>query len=103
MVIREYEAEGPVTGIVLTLVGFNNLVSVLGFAVLAHFLIFPGEGYSILLMRMGGPVLVGALMGFAMSVWAQRLERLADRPFVGEPGVGDDLGEQLPSLESVAK
>lgn len=74
MVIREYEAEGPVTGIVLTLVGFNNLVSVLGFAVLAHFLIFPGEGYSILLMRMGGPVLVGALMGFAMSVWAQRLE-----------------------------
>ena len=74
MVIREYEAEGPVTGLVLTLVGFNNLVSVLGFAVLAHFLIFPGESLSILMLRMGGPVLVGAFMGFALSVWAQRLE-----------------------------
>lgn len=74
MVIREYEAEGPVTSVVLTLVGFNNLVSVLGFAILAHIFIFPGETYGVLIMRMGGPVLVGAAMGFAMSVWAQRLE-----------------------------
>lgn len=74
MVIREYEAEGPVTGVLLTLVGFNNLVSILGFAVLAHVFIFPGEGFGILVMRMGGPVLVGGIMGFAMSVWAQRLE-----------------------------
>ncbi|MDH3454625.1 MAG: cation:proton antiporter, partial [Desulfuromonadales bacterium] len=74
MVIREYEAEGPVTSVVLTLVGFNNLTSVLGFAVLAHLFIFPGEGLGALLMHMGGPVLVGALMGFAISVWAQRLE-----------------------------
>ncbi|MBE0576628.1 MAG: cation:proton antiporter [Desulfuromonadales bacterium] len=74
MVIREYEAEGPVTSLVLTLVGFNNLVSVIGFAALAHIFIFPSEGFGALLMRMGGPVLVGALMGFALSVWAQRLE-----------------------------
>ncbi|MBW2689768.1 MAG: cation:proton antiporter [Deltaproteobacteria bacterium] len=74
MVIREYEAEGPVTSAVLTLVGFNNLVSVLGFAVLSHIFIFPGENFGVLVMRMGGPVLVGAAMGFAMSVWAQRLE-----------------------------
>ena len=31
MVIREYEADGPVTGVVLTLVGFNNLIWVLPF------------------------------------------------------------------------
>ncbi len=74
MVIREYEAEGPVTSVVLTLVGFNNLVSVLGFAVLAHIFIFPGETFAVLVMRMGGPILVGAFLGFAMSVWAQRLE-----------------------------
>ena len=74
MVIREYEAEGPVTMTVLTLVGFNNLASVLGFAVLAHFLVFPGETLGVLLMRMGGPVMIGAALGFAMSVWAQRLE-----------------------------
>ena len=74
MVIREYEADGPVTSLVLTLVGFNNLVSVLGFAVLAHIFIFPGEGFAVLVMRMGGPVLVGAALGFVMSAWAQRLE-----------------------------
>jgi Kef-type K+ transport system membrane component KefB len=74
MVIREYEAEGPVTSLVLTLVGFNNLVSVLGFAIIAHILVFPGEGLTILMVRMGGPVLIGALIGFIMSVWAQRLE-----------------------------
>ena len=74
MVIREYEADGPVTGVVLTLVGFNNLVSVLGFTVLSHALISPGENLGVLIMRMGGPVIVGAALGFAMSVWAQRLE-----------------------------
>ena len=74
MVIREYEAEGPVTSLVLTLVGLNNLVSVLGFAVIAHIFIFPDEGMTVLLIRMGGPILTGAAVGFAMSVWAQRLE-----------------------------
>lgn len=74
MVIREYEADGPVTSVVLTLVGFNNLVSVLGFTILAHIFISPGETLGVLVMRMGGPVLVGAAMGFALSVWAQRLE-----------------------------
>jgi len=74
MVIREYEAEGPVTSLVLTLVGFNNLVSVLGFAVLAHLFIFPGETLGVLVMRMGGPIMVGAFLGFSLSVWAQRLE-----------------------------
>ncbi len=74
MVIREYEAEGPVTGVVLTLVGFNNLVSVLGFAVISHFLILPEEGLWVLLVRMFGPMVIGALFGFALSLWAQRLE-----------------------------
>jgi Kef-type K+ transport system membrane component KefB/predicted transcriptional regulator len=74
MVIREYEAEGPVTSLVLTLVGFNNLVSVLGFAVLAHIFIFPGETLGVLAMRMGAPIMVGTLLGFVLSVWAQRLE-----------------------------
>jgi CBS domain-containing protein/Kef-type K+ transport system membrane component KefB len=74
MVIREYEADGPVTGTVLTLVGFNNLVSVLGFAVIAHLLIRPDEGLDLLLVRMLGPMVIGAALGFLMSVWAQRLE-----------------------------
>lgn len=74
MVIREYEADGPVTGTVLTLVGFNNLASVLGFAVLTHLLIRPEESLTILAVRMLGPIAIGALLGFLLSVWAQRLE-----------------------------
>lgn len=74
MVIREYEAEGPITGTVLTLVGFNNFVSVLGFTVLTHLLIRPEEGLTVLLLRMAGPIAIGAAFGFLLAVWAQRLE-----------------------------
>lgn len=74
MVIREYEAEGPVTGIVLTLVGFNNLVSVLGFTVLVHFLLSPAESHWLLLWQMGGPIIVGTVFGLILSFWGERLE-----------------------------
>jgi Kef-type K+ transport system membrane component KefB/CBS domain-containing protein len=74
MVIREYEADGPVTSTVLTLVGLNNLVSVLGFAVIAHLLIRPEEGLVLLLIRMAGPIIIGVAGGLLMSIWAQRLE-----------------------------
>ena len=74
MVIRECEADGPVTEIVLTLVGFNNLVSVLGFTLLTHFMLTPDPNLSILLLRMFGPILLGSLLGLALSFWAQRLE-----------------------------
>ena len=33
------------------------------------FYAFPGEGLAILMIRMGGPVLVGAVIGFVMSLW----------------------------------
>ena len=74
MVIRECEADGPVTELVLTLVGFNNLVSVLGFTLLAHFLILPEADLSSLLFRLLGPIILGGLMGMTLSLWAQRLE-----------------------------
>jgi Kef-type K+ transport system membrane component KefB/CBS domain-containing protein len=74
MVIRECEAEGPVTEVVLTLVGFNNLVSVLGFTLLAHFLVQPDSSLNVLLLRMFGPILLGGILGLTLSLWAQRLE-----------------------------
>ncbi len=74
MVVREYEAEGPVTNTVLSLVGLNNIASILGFVVIAHFLIHPGEGLLPLFGRMFGPIAVGAAFGLALSFWAQRLE-----------------------------
>lgn len=74
MVIREYEADGPVTSTVLTLVGFNNLASVLGFAIISHLLLLPDEGLTALLVKMAGPILIGCFFGFVVSVWGQRLE-----------------------------
>lgn len=74
MVIRECQADGPLTEVVLTLVGFNNLVAVIGFTCLAHFLIMPDPVVSVLLFRMIGPILLGGLLGFFLSLWAQRLE-----------------------------
>jgi Kef-type K+ transport system membrane component KefB/CBS domain-containing protein len=74
MVIREYEAEGSVTSTVLTLVGLNNLISILGFAIAAHLLIHPEESMALLLLRMTGPILLGGTLGFVLSIWAQRLE-----------------------------
>ena len=74
MVVREYEAEGPVTSALLTLVGLNNLISVVAFTIAVQLLILPGGnlleiGYQSLV-----PLLVGGVTGFGMSVWAQRLD-----------------------------
>jgi Kef-type K+ transport system membrane component KefB len=74
MVVREYEAEGPATSAILTLVGLNNFVSIFLFAIAAHVLLQPEAGISQLLFNMFGPVLFGGLTGFILSVWAQRLE-----------------------------
>jgi len=75
MVIREYEAAGPVTNTVLTLVGLNNLVSVLLFVLAEHLLTNADAGGLLLLTRMFGPLVLGGLLGFLMSIWGQRLEQ----------------------------
>jgi len=74
MVIREYEAAGPVTNTVLTLVGLNNLVSVLLF-ILVEQLLIGSVSSALLLTRLFGPLVVGGSLGFLMSVWGQRLEQ----------------------------
>jgi Kef-type K+ transport system membrane component KefB/CBS domain-containing protein len=87
MVIREYEAEGPVTGTVLTLVGLNNLASILAFALAAHILIRPYESLSLLLFRMAGPILLGGGLGFLLSIGAQWLELSSERKLLLLGGV----------------
>lgn len=87
MVIREYEAEGAVTSSVLTLVGLNNLISVLCFAVAAHLLVTPNGEFSGLLYQMLMPLLIGGGFGFAMSVWAQRMELVSEHKILLLGGV----------------
>lgn len=75
MVIREYEAAGPVTNTVLTLVGLNNLFSVLLFVIAQHLLTSSGGEAILLITRIFGPLVIGGLFGFIMSIWGQRLEQ----------------------------
>lgn len=79
MVIREYEADGPVTHTALTLVGINNIVSILAFIGLSHWLLRPSATLPNLLWQMFGPLLLGGITGILVSFWAQYLEDANDQ------------------------
>jgi len=74
MVIREYEAEGPITRLVLTLVSLNNLFSVFAFSIAVQLLVSPGGGIVSIGYQLCVPLLLGGGAGFVMSIWAQRME-----------------------------
>ena len=74
MVIREYEADGPTTNALLTLVGLNNLISAVTFAIACHLLITPDGNMNSLAYQLLTPLLLGGGIGFLASIWAQRLE-----------------------------
>ncbi len=74
MVVREYEAEGPITKLVLTLVSLNNLFSVFAFSIAAQLLVSPDGGVVSIIYQLSIPLLLGGGFGFVMSLWAQRME-----------------------------
>ena len=74
MVVREYEAEGPITSSVLTLVSLNNLLSVFAFSIAAQLLVFSNGGLLSIVYQLCTPLLLGGFFGFIMSFWAQRME-----------------------------
>lgn len=78
MVIREYEADGPTTNTVLSLVGLNNLFSIFAFGIAAHFLLKPAEGVGQLLFGLFVPLMIGGALGFFISIWAERLEQSSE-------------------------
>jgi len=74
MVVREYEAEGPITRLVLTLVSLNNLLSVFAFSIAAQLLVSPNGGFITIFYQLSVPLLLGGSFGLLMSLWAQRME-----------------------------
>ena len=74
LVIREYGSEGPVTDSAVTLIGLNNLFAILAFNVAYHFTLVQEGQLLALLARLALPLAIGAAAGFAMSIWAERLE-----------------------------
>jgi len=87
MVIREYEAEGPVTNELLALVSLNNLGSVLAFAIASQLLVFPDGSLASVAYQILMPVGLGGLFGIVMSAWAQRLELTSEHKILLLGGV----------------
>jgi len=74
LVIREYESQGPVTDLTLSLIGLNNLFSIIVFSFCIHFFFVSDSSIFALLARIGEPILIGFGIGVLLSVWGQRLE-----------------------------
>ncbi len=74
MVVREYEAEGPVTSAVLTLVGLNNLISVFVFSIAVQLLVVPDGGLTTISYQLAAPIILGSVAGLIVSFFAHRME-----------------------------
>ena len=79
LVIREYESAGPLTDVVRTLIGLDNLVCVLLFNVAVFALLTPDSGMSSLAYSLLLPPAIGILSGFFMSIWAERLRTTSEQ------------------------
>lgn len=78
LVIREYESGGGVTDAVMTLVGLNNLLTIIAFNIAVHFFLTPESSLWTMLLKIILPLGTGAAIGFFMSVWAQRLDAVRE-------------------------
>jgi Kef-type K+ transport system membrane component KefB/CBS domain-containing protein len=73
MVIREYEADGPVTSAVMTLIGLNCLLATVAFTLFGQ-LLFHSQDLGAFILRLGGTFLVGGGVALLVAAWGQRLE-----------------------------
>lgn len=78
LVVREYESDGPVTDLVLTLIGLNNLISIIFFNLFSYFMLHSHGSFGIFIFKLVSPILVGSFTGLLLSVWAQRLENMLE-------------------------
>ncbi len=92
LVIREYESDGPVTELVLALVGQNNLVSIFAFNIAAFFLLHAEGSLGSFFVVLFGPIAVGIFTGFAISAWAQLLEKNVEFQLLLLGGIFANIG-----------
>ena len=73
LVIREYESQGPVTDLVLSLLGLNNLVPIVLFNLCSFLLLNSDSTLWGFLYSLFSPLLLGLVGGVLISIWAQKL------------------------------
>jgi Kef-type K+ transport system membrane component KefB len=83
LVIREYHARGPLTDTLLAVVAINNVLCLVIFRILF-------AGYNILLespvsgvlwhlaLDLAGSVVIGAIIGWIITIWEQRINDLSE-------------------------
>lgn len=79
MVIREFEADGELSHLMMTLLGATSFVCIVAFQIAAHFFITPTEPWSAMILTLAVPIGLGAGAGLLVSYWEQRIDRVAER------------------------
>ena len=74
LVIREYESEGPISDLILALLGLNNLVPIVLFNIAGFLLLKSDSSAWSMIYGLFSPLLLGILGGLVASIWAQRLQ-----------------------------
>ena len=70
MVMREYESEGPLTDLILPLIGINNLVAIIAFILLKHHGLAPQTSLLAESSRLGAPFVLGGALGLGIALTA---------------------------------
>lgn len=79
MVVREYESDGPLTDLAMTLIGLNNLAAIIVFIIFAHFSLTPDEPLQEMFRQIGLPLVIGCAGGGIMALMDQRLVQKKER------------------------
>lgn len=79
MVIREFEADGELSHLMMALLGTTNFVAIVAFQLVAHVVVTPDEPWSHLGFKLGVPIGLGVVVGLIISYWEQRIPRIAER------------------------
>ncbi|MFW5738934.1 MAG: cation:proton antiporter [Myxococcota bacterium] len=79
MVIREFEADGELSHLMMTLLGATSFVCIIAFQIAAHVFVTPDEPWSAVLPTLAIPMALGAGAGLLVSYWEQRIGRVAER------------------------
>lgn len=79
MVLREHQSEGPLTEVILPLIGLNNLVAIIAFIVLKNSGLSDHDSVFTAVFQIAGPFVLGGITGMGMAIMDQRLSRQVER------------------------
>ncbi len=92
MVVREYDSEGPLTDLVMTLIGFNNMAAIVAFVLCEYYAVTPDEPFIGAIRELGIPLAVGTLTGGMLALMDQRLTAIVERQILGLSAVAIVVG-----------